>query len=51
MQRFEFWTVYNIVGGTLLWEEEGLPLRLLFFESRFSSIVIVMETKSCALKV
>ena len=25
MQRFGFQTVYNIVGGTLLWEEEGLP--------------------------
>jgi rhodanese-related sulfurtransferase len=25
MQRFGFRTVYNIVGGTLLWEEEGLP--------------------------
>jgi len=51
MQRFGFWTVYNIVGGTLLWVEEGLPLRLLSFEFRFSSIVIVMETNSCVLKV
>jgi len=25
MQHFEFQTVYNIVGGTLLWKEEGLP--------------------------
>ena len=25
MLRFGFQTVYNIVGGTLLWEEEGLP--------------------------
>ncbi len=25
MQRLGFRTVYNIVGGTLLWEEEGLP--------------------------
>ena len=25
MQRFGFQTVYNITGGTLLWEEEGLP--------------------------
>jgi rhodanese-related sulfurtransferase len=25
MQQFGFQTVYNIVGGTLLWEEEGLP--------------------------
>jgi len=25
MQQFGFRTVYNIVGGTLLWEEEGLP--------------------------
>ena len=26
MQQLGFHTVYNIVGGTLLWEEEGLPL-------------------------
>jgi rhodanese-related sulfurtransferase len=25
MQQFGFRTVHNIVGGTLLWEEEGLP--------------------------
>ena len=25
MQQLGFRTVYNIVGGTLLWEEEGLP--------------------------
>jgi rhodanese-related sulfurtransferase len=25
MQRLGFRTVYNIAGGTLLWEEEGLP--------------------------
>lgn len=25
MQQFGFQTVYNIIGGTLLWEEEGLP--------------------------
>jgi rhodanese-related sulfurtransferase len=25
MQQLEFRTVYNVVGGTLLWEEEGLP--------------------------
>jgi len=25
MQQFGFRTVYNVVGGTLLWEEEGLP--------------------------
>ena len=25
MQRLGFRTVYNIVGGTLLWKEEGLP--------------------------
>ena len=25
MQQLGFQTVYNIVGGTLLWEEEGLP--------------------------
>jgi rhodanese-related sulfurtransferase len=25
MQQFGFQTVYNIVGGTLLWEEDGLP--------------------------
>lgn len=25
MQHFGFKTVYNIIGGTLLWEEEGLP--------------------------
>ncbi len=25
MQQSGFQTVYNIVGGTLLWEEEGLP--------------------------
>lgn len=25
MQRMGFENVYNIVGGTLLWEEEGLP--------------------------
>ncbi len=25
MQQFGFQTVYNITGGTLLWEEEGLP--------------------------
>ena len=25
MQGLGFQTVYNIVGGTLLWEEEGLP--------------------------
>ena len=25
MQQLGFKTVYNIVGGTLLWEEEGLP--------------------------
>ncbi len=25
MKQFGFQTVYNIVGGTLLWEEEGLP--------------------------
>lgn len=25
MQQIGFRTVYNIVGGTLLWEEEGLP--------------------------
>lgn len=26
MQQSGFQTVYNIVGGTLLWKEEGLPL-------------------------
>lgn len=26
MQQLGFQTVYNIVGGTLLWAEEGLPL-------------------------
>jgi rhodanese-related sulfurtransferase len=26
MQQLGFQVVYNIVGGTLLWEEEGLPL-------------------------
>jgi rhodanese-related sulfurtransferase len=26
MEQSGFQTVYNIVGGTLLWEEEGLPL-------------------------
>ncbi|MFC1867353.1 rhodanese-like domain-containing protein [Thermodesulfobacteriota bacterium] len=25
MQKFGFQTVYNLIGGTLLWEEEGLP--------------------------
>lgn len=25
MQQFGFRTVHNIVGGTLLWEEDGLP--------------------------
>ena len=25
MQKLGFRTVYNLVGGTLLWEEEGLP--------------------------
>jgi len=25
MQQLGFRTVYNVVGGTLLWEEEGLP--------------------------
>ena len=25
MRQFGFQTVYNIIGGTLLWEEEGLP--------------------------
>ena len=25
MRQFGFQTVYNIAGGTLLWEEEGLP--------------------------
>lgn len=25
MQRFGFQKVYNIIGGTLLWKEEGLP--------------------------
>jgi hypothetical protein len=25
MQQLGFQTVYNVVGGTLLWEEEGLP--------------------------
>ena len=25
MRQFGFETVYNITGGTLLWEEEGLP--------------------------
>ena len=25
MQQFGFQTVYNVIGGTLLWEEEGLP--------------------------
>ena len=25
MKALGFQTVYNIVGGTLLWEEEGLP--------------------------
>ena len=25
IQKMGFGTVYNIVGGTLLWEEEGLP--------------------------
>ncbi|MDB4444137.1 rhodanese-like domain-containing protein, partial [bacterium] len=25
MQQFGYQSVYNIVGGTLLWEEEGLP--------------------------
>ena len=25
MQQFGFRIVYNVVGGTLLWEEEGLP--------------------------
>ncbi len=25
MQRLGFRTVYNIVGGTILWKEEGLP--------------------------
>ena len=26
MEQSGFQTVYNIVGGTILWEEEGLPL-------------------------
>lgn len=26
MQQLGFQAVYNIVGGTILWEEEGLPL-------------------------
>ena len=25
MQRFGFQKVYNIIGGTFLWKEEGLP--------------------------
>jgi rhodanese-related sulfurtransferase len=25
MKQFGFQTVYNVIGGTLLWEEEGLP--------------------------
>lgn len=25
MKKLEFRTVYNIIGGALLWEEEGLP--------------------------
>ena len=25
MTQFGFQTVYNVIGGTLLWEEEGLP--------------------------
>ncbi len=25
MQQFGFRIVYNVIGGTLLWEEEGLP--------------------------
>ena len=25
MQQFGFVAVYNIIGGTLIWEEEGLP--------------------------
>jgi hypothetical protein len=25
MKRLGFQKVYNIIGGTLLWEEEGLP--------------------------
>ncbi len=25
MKQFGYQTVYNVIGGTLLWEEEGLP--------------------------
>ncbi len=28
MKQFGFQTVYNVIGGTLLWEEEGLPFAL-----------------------
>ena len=28
MKQFGFQTVFNVIGGTLLWEEEGLPFAL-----------------------
>ena len=27
MRKMGFSKVYNLIGGTLLWEEEGLPLK------------------------
>jgi len=53
MQRSGFQNVYNVIGGTLLWEEEGLPfapelggVRNLSFCPFFISIVLFRKTRS-----
>jgi len=52
MQQFGFVAVYNIIGGTLLWEEEGLPFALVTegvnkfsFCPFFISIVVIKKIK------
>jgi 3-mercaptopyruvate sulfurtransferase SseA len=52
MQQFGFVAVYNIIGGTLLWEEEGLPfaagtegVNKFSFCPFFISIVVIKKIK------
>jgi len=58
MERLGFQTVYNIVGGTLLWKEEGLPfvsetegIKKFSFCPFFISIVAFKKIKKILHKV
>ncbi|CAB5139809.1 hypothetical protein D3OALGA1CA_3798 [Olavius algarvensis associated proteobacterium Delta 3] len=58
MQRFGFQKVYNITGGTLLWEEEGLPfssetdgVNRFSFCPFFISVVILKKIKKLSHKI